>query len=48
VPPWQRERLPLLYRGEELVWAPGLGTDARYQSGRNARGWLPEWHPSGT
>ena len=23
VPPWQRELLPLLYCGDELVWCPG-------------------------
>jgi tRNA(Ile)-lysidine synthase len=43
VPPWQRARLPLLYRGTELVWAPGLGVDARYQSAQNRDGWVPEW-----
>jgi len=43
VPPWQRERLPLLYSGAELVWAPGLGIDSRYQSGHGRRGWVPEW-----
>jgi len=39
VPPWQRARLPLLYCGTDLVWAPGLGVDARYQG----RGLAPEW-----
>ena len=43
VPPWQRERLPLIYRGDDLVWAPGLGIDARYKSARNRTGWMPEW-----
>jgi tRNA(Ile)-lysidine synthase len=43
VPPWQRQKLPLLYCGEELVWAPGLGVDARYQSRANVAGWVPEW-----
>jgi tRNA(Ile)-lysidine synthase len=43
VPPWQRERLPLLYRGDELVWAPGLGIDARYLSARKGSGFIPEW-----
>jgi tRNA(Ile)-lysidine synthase len=46
VPPWQRERLPLLYRGDDLVWAPGLGIDSRYQSGENRAGWVPEWRVS--
>ena len=31
VPAWERERLPLLYRGDALVWAPGLGVDARVE-----------------
>ena len=43
VPPWERERLPLLYRGDDLVWAPRLGIDQRYQSGRNRAGWVPQW-----
>jgi tRNA(Ile)-lysidine synthase len=46
VPPWERERLPLLCRGDELVWAPGLGVDARYRSAKNSRGWVPEWRVS--
>ena len=43
VPPWERERLPLLYRGDELVWAPRLGIDARYVSARKRTGFIPEW-----
>ena len=43
VPAWERERLPLLYRGDELVWAPGLGVDARYMAGQESAGWVPEW-----
>jgi tRNA(Ile)-lysidine synthase len=43
VPSWERERLPLLYRGEALVWAPGLGIDARYQSAEKRAGFVPEW-----
>jgi tRNA(Ile)-lysidine synthase len=42
VPPWERERMPLLYCGDELVWAPGLGVDVRYQG----QGLAPEWHPA--
>lgn len=33
VPPWQRERLPLLYCGDELVCIPGVATAAEYQAG---------------
>jgi tRNA(Ile)-lysidine synthase len=39
IPAWSRERLPLLYCGSELVWAPGLGVDVRYRG----RGLRPEW-----
>src|SRR2546430_8025036 len=40
VPPWERERMPLLYRGDQLVWAPGLGVDTRYQAARKRAGWV--------
>ncbi|MEW6689404.1 MAG: tRNA lysidine(34) synthetase TilS [Pseudomonadota bacterium] len=43
VPPWQRERLPLLYRGADLVWAPGLGVDVKFLPAARAEGLLPEW-----
>ena len=43
VPPWQRARMPLIYRGDDLVWAPGLGIDSRYQSAEKRAGWVPEW-----
>ena len=43
VPPWQRDRLPLLFSGDTLVWAPGLGVDAAYQAAAKAPGVLPEW-----
>ena len=43
VPPWERERLPLLFSGDDLVWVPGLGIDARFQAPRGAQGLVPEW-----
>jgi tRNA(Ile)-lysidine synthase len=43
VPPWQRERLPLLFSGDDLVWVPGLGIDARFQVPTGEAGLLPEW-----
>ena len=43
VPPWQRERMPLIFSGEELVWVPGLGTDCAYAAARKRTGWVPEW-----
>lgn len=46
VPPWERERLPLLFCGGELVWAPGLGVDAKFLSVGRAPGLLPDWRPT--
>jgi tRNA(Ile)-lysidine synthase len=44
VPPWERERLPLLYRGDDLVWAPGLGVDVKFLAASRAEGLMPEWN----
>ena len=46
IPAWQRERLPLLFGGDELVWAPGIGIDARYQARKGVAGVLPQWRRS--
>lgn len=43
VPPWERERLPMLFCGADLVWVPGLGVDAGYQAAQGRRGLVPEW-----
>jgi len=43
VPPWERERLPLIYSGDALVWVPGLGVDCDYAAGNKQTGWVPEW-----
>jgi tRNA(Ile)-lysidine synthase len=42
VPPWERDAMPLLFCGDDLVWAPGLGIDCRYVA-REQRGLVPEW-----
>jgi len=38
VPPWQRDRLPLLYCGEELVCVPGVAIAAEYQAAAEDEG----------
>ena len=43
VPPWERGRLPLLYYGDNLVWVPGLGVDAKFCSTGRSPGIQPEW-----
>jgi tRNA(Ile)-lysidine synthase len=45
VPPWERERLPLLFCGPDLIWAPGLGVDVRYRASAGSRGIVPDWRP---
>lgn len=43
IPPWERERLPLLFCGPDLIWAPGIGVDARYRAAGKSSGIVPEW-----
>ncbi len=38
VPPWQRDRLPLMYCGEELVCVPGVAIAAEYQAAADEAG----------
>ena len=40
IPPWQRERLPLLFCGEKLVCVVGLSIDSDYQAQQNEDGVL--------
>jgi tRNA(Ile)-lysidine synthase len=46
VPPWQRERSPLIFCGGELVWAAGIGVDCSYSSAHGEPALQPEWRPS--
>ena len=32
VPPWQRERLPLLFCGDQLAWVSGIGVDCAFKA----------------
>lgn len=41
VPPWQRERLPLLMCDGQLVWAAGIGIDADWRAAPGEAGLLP-------
>jgi tRNA(Ile)-lysidine synthase len=43
IAPWERERLPMVYCGEALVWVPGLGVSADWQASARRKGVLPEW-----
>jgi tRNA(Ile)-lysidine synthase len=41
IPPWQRERLPLLWCDGRLAWAAGIGFDADLCAAPGERGVLP-------
>ncbi len=43
IPPWERERLPLIFCGEHLVWAPGIGVDCAFQAARGEAALQPAW-----
>ena len=38
IPPWQRQSLPLLFSGEQLVFVPGIGAACEYQAGEGEDG----------
>ena len=46
LPQWERESLPLLFSGENLVWVPGIGVDCAYQAGASDSGLIVSWHPN--
>jgi tRNA(Ile)-lysidine synthase len=41
IPPWERDRLPLLLCDGHLVWAAGIGIDADYRAGAEEPGLTP-------
>ena len=43
VPPWLRDRLPLIYCGDELAAVADLWVCAGYQAESEGAGWLLEW-----
>ena len=43
MPPWERERLPLVYCDGALVAVPGLGVASAWQAGVEEAGWVLVW-----
>jgi len=39
--------LPMLFCGDDLVWVPGLGIDARYRASGTRSGLIPAWRRVG-
>jgi tRNA(Ile)-lysidine synthase len=48
VPTWNRDRLPLLFCGEELVFAPGIGDACEFRAAAGEAGLIVTWEPFGT
>ncbi len=44
VPPWERERMPLLFIGDALAWVPGIGVAAEFRASSDEEGIVPEWN----
>jgi tRNA(Ile)-lysidine synthase len=45
VPPWDRDRLPLVFCGEELVSAPGIGDACEFRAAPGEAGLIVTWEP---
>lgn len=45
MPPWWRERLPLIYAGDELVCIPGVGVCEGWQAQEGGPSWEVIWAP---
>lgn len=43
VPPWERDLMPLLWCGNDLVWVPHVGIAADYFCAPHAPGWRVTW-----
>lgn len=43
LPPWERERLPLIYCADTLVAVPGLGVASGWQAEAGKFGWMINW-----
>ena len=42
---WQRQALPLVWCGDELVAIPGVGVDVAFQADAGEKGWRVTWNP---
>ena len=47
IPMWQREKLPLLFHEDRLVWVPGVGIAAEYRCPEGQEGFQPSWRVAG-
>ena len=47
MPPWERERLPFLWRDDRLVWVGGIGIEVAFACAPDEAGIQPVWLPDG-
>jgi tRNA(Ile)-lysidine synthase len=47
VPGWERDRLPLLFAGNALVWVPGIGQDCRFAAAAEEAAVMLRWSGAG-
>ena len=48
MPIWERQRLPLVWSGDELVAVPGIGVAVAFQAAPDEAGWRIAWRPRKT
>ena len=48
MPPWLRDRAPLLYIEDKLAWIAGVGVCEGFEVASDERGWLPDWEQPGS
>lgn len=46
LPPWQRDRVPLLYSGDQLIAVANLAVDLAWQAAPGEPGWAVDWQLS--
>ena len=45
LPPWQRNRLPMVYVGDRLAWVATIGADVDCLAASGEQGWRLVWEP---
>jgi tRNA(Ile)-lysidine synthase len=45
IPPWRRDRLPLIFCGDELVCVPGIGDACEFRAAPGESGLIVTWEP---
>lgn len=48
IPPWERDRIPLIYVGTELAAVAGVWVCAGFEPDPGSPGWLLHWRPRGS